>query len=563
MALSVRKKIWLGTFFLFMLLLITGGVGIYFMAKLKKEGKNVLQDNYKSLSYCHTMQQQLNNMEGNYIQSLKKFEDALIQQENNVTEQGEDKATNDLRSYFNRLKSGDTIRQNMQAVEKQIQSILSLNMEAIQRKSKIAEKTAEDALTLIISLGSFVFLIAFSFMVNFPSIVTNPISRLTDGIKEIANKNYKHRIHIDNKDEFGKLADSFNEMAARLEYFESSSLNKLMFEKSRAEAVINSLKDASIGIDKNNIVLFANHQALQLLGLKHEDIVGKSVNEISHRNDLFNFLIENETSTPFKVVMDNRENFFAKEVIDVTQGETKNKVIVLKNITSYKELDVAKTNFIATISHELKTPLASSDFSLKLLEDERISKLSPGQKELIENLKSDNKRMLKILSELLNMSQVETGRIQLNVKKVNAAVIIGNAIQAVSGNAKEKEIVIKNAAGEDLPVIEADADKTTWVLNNFLTNAIKYSFNKSSIEVSAVRENEGMVFSVKDHGPGIDKAYLPRLFERYFQVPGSKEKGTGLGLAISKDFIEAQGGKIWVESEIAKGSVFYFSLPLK
>lgn len=563
MALSVKKKIWLGTFFLFMLLLITGGVGIYFMAKLKKEGKNVLQDNYKSLSYCHTMQQQLNNMEGNYIQSLKKFEDALKQQENNVTEQGEDKATNDLRSYFNRLKSGDTIRQNMQAVEKQIQSILSLNMKAILRKSAMAEKTAEDALSIIISLESFVFLIAFSFMINFPSIVTNPINRLIDAIKEIANKNYKHRIHIDNKDEFGKLADAFNDMAARLEYFESSSLNKLMFEKNRAEAVINSLKDASIGIDKNNMVLFANHQALQLLGLKTEDIVGKSVNEISHRNDLFHFLIDNETSAPFKVVVDNRENFFAKEVIDVTQGETKNKVIVLKNITSFKELDVAKTNFIATISHELKTPLASSDFSLKLLEDERVSKLSPGQKELIENLKSDNKRMLKILSELLNMSQVEAGRIQLNIKNVNPEEIIDNAIQAVAGGAKEKEIMIKDISAKNLPFIQADADKTTWVLNNFLTNAIKYSFDKSLIEVSAVQENEGMVFSVKDHGPGIDKEYLPRLFERYFQVPGSKEKGTGLGLAISKDFIEAQGGKIWVESEIAKGSVFYFSLPLK
>jgi NtrC-family two-component system sensor histidine kinase KinB len=226
-------------------------------------------------------------------------------------------------------------------------------------------------------------------------------------------------------------------------------------------------------------------------------------------------------------------------------------------------LDVAKTNFIATISHELKTPLASSDFSLKLLEDERVSKLSTTQKELIENLKRDNKRMLKILSELLNMSQVEAGRIQLKIKNVNPAEIIENAIQTVAGSAKEKEIIIKDTSAKDLPPIQADADKTTWVLNNFLTNAIKYSFNKGSVDVSAVKQNGGMVFSVKDHGPGIDKQYLLRLFERYFQVPGSKEKGSGLGLAISKEFIEAQGGHIWVESEIAKGSTFYFSLPIK
>ena len=563
MTISVKKKIWLGTLFLFLLLLITGGVSIYFMAKLKRDGKNVLQANYESLSYCHSMQQQLNSISANYMRSITNFEQALKQQEGNITEQGEREATGNLRIRFNKLKKADTTGQNIHSIETEIQSILALNMNAIQRKSRLAEKTAEDALTIIITLGGFVFLIAFTFMINFPSIVTNPISRLTEAIKEIANKNYTHRIHLDNKDEFGKLADAFNEMAERLTFFESSNLNKLMFEKNRAEAVINSLKDASIGIDKNNMVLFANYQALQLLGLRSEEVVGRLVNELKNRNDLFGFLIDKESTTPFKIVMENRENYFIKEVIEVEQGDTKNKVIVLKNITSYKELDVAKTNFISTISHELKTPLASSDFSLKLLEDERVSKLSPEQKELIVHLKEDNQRMLKILSELLNMSQVEAGRIQLNIQKVNPNKIIRDAIQAVSVNAKEKEIVITNTITKDLPEINADADKTTWILNNFLTNAIKYSYSNSSVEVSAINQNGNVIFSVKDFGPGINNEYIPRLFEKYFQVPGSKEKGTGLGLAISKEFVEAQEGKIWVESELSKGSTFYFQLPVK
>lgn len=563
MAVSVKKKIWLGTLFLFLLLLLTGGIGIYYMAKLKTEGQNVLKANYESLSYCHTMQQQLNNVETSYTQSIANFEDALVKQEHNVTEQGEGKVTCVLRNNFNKLKSGDTSKENILVIETPIQSILTLNMEAIQRKSKIAEKTAEDALTIIISLGGLVFLIAFTFIINFPSVVTNPIYKLTEAIKEIANKNYKHRINIDNRDEFGKLADAFNEMAERLEYFESSNLNKLMFEKNRAEAVINSLKDASIGIDKNNKVLFANFQALKLLGLHSEDVVGKPVDEVGRKNDLFNLLIDKDTTTPFKIVVDNRENYFIKELIEVSQGEAKNKVIVLKNITSFKELDAAKTNFIATISHELKTPLASSDFSLKLLEDQRISQLSAEQRELIESLKNDNQRMLKILSELLNMSQVEAGRIQLNTAIVNPASIIEFAIQAVAGNAKEKEVEIKDTSDKELPAIEADADKTTWVLNNFLMNAIKYSFNNSSIEVKAVQQNRNLIFSVKDYGPGIAKEYLPRLFERYFQVPNSKKEGTGLGLAISKEFVEAQQGKIWVDSEIGKGSIFNFQLPIK
>ena len=225
-------------------------------------------------------------------------------------------------------------------------------------------------------------------------------------------------------------------------------------------------------------------------------------------------------------------------------------------------MSVAKTNFISTISHELKTPLAASDFSLKLLEDERVSKLTTEQKELIANLKEDNLRMLKILSELLNMSQVEAGRIQLNLEKVNPAEVIEQAIHAVSANAKEKQISIINLSDKMLPAVTADADKTTWVLNNFLTNAIKYSYTNSSVEVNATVQNGSVIFSVKDFGSGIEKAYLPRLFERYFQVPGTKEKGTGLGLAISKEFTEAQNGKIWVETEIGKGSQFNFQLPV-
>jgi len=563
MTLSVKKKIWLGTFFLFLLISLTAGVGIYYIAELKTEGKNILQDNYESLFYCHSMQQQLDSITGNFDQVAGKFENNLKLQENNITEQGESEATQSLRSDFNKLKAGDTTKRNIQLIEQQLQSILFLNMRAIQRKSNMAQKTAENALVIIITLGGLVFLISLTFTFNFPSIVSNPINRLTEAIKEVANKNYEHRIHINNKDEFGILANSFNEMAERLEYFESSNLNKLMFEKSRAEAIINSLKDASIGIDKNNRVLFANQQALQLLGLQLEETVGKRVEDLKITNDLFAFLIDKENTTPFKIVVDNRENYFIKEMIEVKQGDAKSLVIVLKNVTSYKELDAAKTNFISTISHELKTPLAASDFSLKLLENERLSKLSPEQKELIENLKHDNQRMLKILSELLNMSQLETGRIELNIQKVSPARIVENAILAVSSSAKEKEITILNTTEQGLSEINADEDKTIWILNNFLTNAIKYSYTNSSIEVRAFRQNGKVIFSVKDFGPGIDAVYIPRLFEKYFQIPGSKEKGTGLGLAISKEFVEAQMGKIWVESEIGKGSIFYFQLPVK
>ena len=191
MALSVKKKIWLGTLFLFLLLLITGGVGIYYTAKLKSDARNVLQDNYESLSYCHAMYQQLNDYENNYNKSTQGFENTLQKQEKNITEQGEQQATISLRFHFNKFKSNDTSKQNLQSIREELQKILNINMVAINRKNLAAQHSAIDALSIIIALEGIVFLIAFTFIVNFPSIITKPIAQLTDAIKEIANKNYK------------------------------------------------------------------------------------------------------------------------------------------------------------------------------------------------------------------------------------------------------------------------------------------------------------------------------------------------------------------------------------
>ena len=260
-SMRVKRKIWLGSFFMFTLLIATAVVGIIFMAKLKKDAKNILQDNYESLSYAVEMEQSLDTVSFINQKTIRRFDNALTKQEHNITEPGEAQVTANLRKAFAKFINGDTSRLNLRTLRESIQGILSLNMQAIQRKGQNAEKTAGNALTIIITIGGLVFVIGLTFVINFPGIITTPISNLTQAIKEIANKNYKHRIHIDNKDEFGELADAYNEMAERLEYFESSNLNKLMLEKARAEAVINSLRDASIGIDKNDRVLFANKKS--------------------------------------------------------------------------------------------------------------------------------------------------------------------------------------------------------------------------------------------------------------------------------------------------------------
>jgi NtrC-family two-component system sensor histidine kinase KinB len=202
--------------------------------------------------------------------------------------------------------------------------------------------------------------------------------------------------------------------------------------------------------------------------------------------------------------------------------------------------------------------------SLKLLNDQRVGKINSEQEQLISHIEDDNNRLLKITSELLELSQVETGNIQLNFVPVNPMQIVDYAITSIKFQAEQKEVKLEVLKDDNLPDVQVDVEKTAWVLVNFLSNALRYSAAKSRIVITFSKVKDTVDFAVKDFGKGIDEAYQKRLFDRYFQVPtdGQNKSGSGLGLAISKDFINAQGGQIGVESAIGEGSRFYFSLPV-
>ena len=559
MAIKLKTKVALGGLFFFALLITVTVVSFFYFNKISLDAKNIVRDNYETLNYSREMLRVLDSL-GDSGSAFDVFEKNLRLQEDNITEPGERELTESLRQNFNRLKEKGQADSLAFSIRSNINDIMKVNLKAIDTKNQAAQAAADKAKTIVTICITICLLLGFTFLFNFPSLVASPVAKLTEGIKAVANKNYSERIHLNRKDEFGELAEAFNTMAERLNEYEHSNLAKILFEKQRAEAVINSLKDASIGIDKKGVVLFANQQAVQLLNLNEQEIIGLAKEEIMKRNDLFRFLINEQSSSPFKIVVEGKENYFIKEVMELShEGEKTGNVIVLKNITPFKELDVAKTNFIATVSHELKTPLASSDFTLKLLEDERVGSLTSGQKELVESLKEDNKRLLRILSELLDMSQVESGKIQLFIREVQPGELVEKAVHSVLNTAKQKNITVKKEVADNLPLIRADADKTTWVLNNFLTNAIRYSTENAEIIVTAQLIDNRVEFSVQDFGKGIDPRFKDKIFDRYFKIPGNKE-GSGLGLAICKEFIDAQGGSISVISEPGKGSRFSFSL---
>ncbi|WP_281225819.1 sensor histidine kinase [Flavobacterium aquiphilum] len=569
---KIKTKLTLGVGLLFFLIVLLVGLATRQVYKLSNDTENILVANYNSLDYSRNMLKELGKIEKEG-KSFEKFDKFLKLQSQNITEIGEDEFTQNLIEDIVMYKKQNTSLLASK-IRNDIFDIMKVNMDAIQRKSNIASKTAQDAILWISLTGTTCFVIAFTLLINLPSNIANPIRDLTNSIRQIADRNYQQRVHFESHNEFGDLARSFNTMAMKLQEYNESNLAKLMMEKKRVETLINNMRDPVIGLDDKNTILFVNEQALNISSLKAIEVIGKSANEVAISNDLIRsllqHLVDNEIKSKpetLKIYADKKESYFEKQFIPIEIIPTGEKerinigsFIILRNVTAYKELDEAKTNFIATVSHEFKTPIASMKMSLQLLENEGIGELNQEQKELVHSIYDDANRLLKTTGELLNITQVESGKTKINIEHCAVKPIVMQAIESTKSTAEQNKIKLELITEENLPEILVDKEKTVWVISNLISNAIRYSYENSSVRIEVEKDSKNIFISVIDNGLGISSQYKDKIFDKYFRVPGTVKEGTGLGLAISKEFIEAQGGKISVESELGSGSKFTVQL---
>ncbi|SFD71014.1 ATP-binding protein [Spirosoma endophyticum] len=610
---SIKSKIAVALAFMFTIILVLGGLSAYYLNELSSDSQAILKDNYISLEYVSNMQKALamsTETPEQDPEGLTDFDRNLKKQEGNVTEIGEQEITSSLRREFNRLRSKPTDSPIIARIRQHLFALDDINRQAIIRKNETAKQTAKDALLWVAVAGTVCFLILFSFIINFPGYIANPVRELTRGIKQVTKRNFEERLHIDSNDEFGELAKSFNSMAQKLDEYEHSNLAQVLYEKRRIDTLIHIMSEGIVGMDEKRRILFANPVACRLLGMDEAQLVGQYAPDIAASNDLMRTLIQDiMTDTPldteqngFLKIYDPRpdgprpdgfkpdglgadgrgkESYFKRRThrVDVIRtgeihSELAGYVMVLENITPYKELDLAKTNFIATISHELKTPLSSIKMSLKLLEDSRIGQVNDEQKQLIGNISDDTNRLLNLTSELLNMAQVESGQIQLNIQAVVPVDVVNYAANALRVSAENKRIRLSITVPSALPIVLADPDKVSWVLVNFLSNAIRHSPENSVIDISAQQVNTYVEFRVRDHGAGIRPEHQDKVFDRYFKAPSlngqatqsasgtSMPGSTGLGLAISSEFIRSMNGQIGLDTSITDGAAFFFRLPI-
>ncbi len=601
--LQLRTKIRVVLLILFAVVTLIGVLAGYFVQRTTTNTLLMMRENYNSINYTRKMSESLNEMVMVFgletstptfrRQELRKaaaqFERYHKLQMDKVKGEEERLRTEELKESFVLFKSNlmqmadaNEVSVNLymqkQYIDELLQSVFDLNEKMMKAREEDARQIANKASLTMIILGSVFFIFAIVALFYFPAYVADPIQNMTESIRQIARKNYSERITVESGDEIGEMAKSFNLMAEKLEEYESINMSQVLSEKKRTETIVSRMNEAIIGLDDNKNLLFVNPPALHLLDIPEENLIGQNAKQLTRQHPVLQSLLkevmnnEVKTSTTFPAVSidkDGKRQYFNKDVLRIESPSDEpdapasvGYIIILKNVTELKEQDLAKTNFMATLSHELKTPIAAIDMSVKLLEDERIGQLNSEQWDLTGTIRLNSSRILRMVNEILDISRIETGQLQLELEKVTPDAIVVRALDNVKTFIADKSMVVIQHISTDLPALHIDIHKTTAVMVNLLTNAVRYSPENGTIEIGVEQQNGSVKFSVMDSGPGISEEEQRKLFQPYRRAAGDKTKGTGLGLAISKEFVEAQGGRIWVESRPGAGSTFSFSLPL-
>jgi two-component system phosphate regulon sensor histidine kinase PhoR len=259
-----------------------------------------------------------------------------------------------------------------------------------------------------------------------------------------------------------------------------------------------------------------------------------------------------------------RQHFFAATVAAVRAGETSGAVVVLHDITELRRLERVRRDFVANVSHEFRTPLtAIQGFAETLLAGAMDD--PQNRERFLEIIVEHSRRLARLTEDLLKLSKMDADRLELEIRRVSVSQLIESCIETTQHRATEKEIAISVQPSDAVPDIAGDRRRLAEVLQNLLDNALQYTLSRGEIFVSAKARDAEVVFTVADTGIGIPKADQPRIFERFYRVDAARSRelgGTGLGLSIAKHIVEVHGGRIWVDSEIGRGSQFHFTVPI-
>lgn len=394
----------------------------------------------------------------------------------------------------------------------------------------------------------------------------------------------EHRFNIHTGDEIEAISNSLNTVAATLHQATSQSTlakENVVAERNKLNTIIASITDGVVVLDLHRNIVLANKAAEKISGFAAQEITGQLAdNFLLFKNkegkavtvaEAFKTGQGQTTPTPLSLTLigkDKQEKQIELIVAPVAEGVQADLgcVLILYDISQRKALEQMQIDFVSMASHEIRTPLTSIVNYLQTVSDEAGGKLDPELKGFLDRALQSAKQLSVLVTNLLSVSKVERGSFSVLLQPLNWQQKLTQLVEDNRATAVQKGLTLTlSLPPQPLPQVMADEVRISEVVNNLISNAINYSKPSGSIEVSAKIEGNEVITAIADNGQGIPKEAIPNLFAKFFRVAGSLEQmrqGTGLGLYISKSIVQLHHGRIWVESELGKGSTFYFSLPI-
>ncbi len=610
MTLSLRSRIFLTLAPLLVLLAILGSAGAWLLYHLGGRIDVILRENYESVIAMERLNEALERIDssfqfalageedkarGQYAPSWGSYREALVKEEHNITLPGERELVERLadltRQYraqgeaFYKLPPKDAGRHDAYfnkdrglyrtflEIKDVSGQILLLNQKNMEEAARDARHTAADSLLYFgLGLGAAVVLAVLLAWYN-SRVLLHPISAVTRSAQAIGAGNLDQVVPVLARDELGQLADAFNVMARQLRAYRQSSYDRLLRAQRTSQATIDSFPDPVLVIDPQGAVEMANPAAQRLLGVrprKEGDIVLTWGAPEALRAPLEKALLQQQPYQPeglgqvVVLALGGQEHFFLPRVLPIADpyGNTLGAAVLLLDVTRFRLLDQVKSDLVATVSHELKTPLTGIRLVVHLLLEEAVGPLTPKQTELLLDARDNAERLLTMIDNLLDLARIEEGRVRLQRVSESPASLLRSAAEAIRPRAEDKEVAVAVEAPDGLPPVAIDVERMGHALGNLLDNALAHTERGGRITLGAAAEDGAVVLSVTDTGVGIPPEHLPHLFERFSRVPGqSGGGGTGLGLAIVRQIVTAHGGSITCESRPGEGTTFRITLP--
>lgn len=605
---TLRKKILIGYGIVLALMVVIFVWSFVNLLYLGQASDAILRENYKSILAAENMIEAIERQDSATLLIMLDYMDEGLTQfrenesqflqwlgraKDNITVQGEDKIVNTIETgYSSYLVSFSKLRflyqtdkqasapfyhggvlPSFKLVRDECIRLREINQSTMTESSDRARRIAGTAVWSIVIIGITAMGIGLVFSLMLSNILVRPLRQIMEATRKIAEGGYDVEIPSNSSDELGSLASHFNTMVKKVKSYHDMNIGQIVAEKQKSESVIRSIDDGIIVVDSEFRITNINPTAAKAFGIGPEEAQNKHFLEIIRSEQLFKYmkqlfesqqpLLIEEGEDIYTIQHGEEQRHYQFSITPIKAGPMLEAILLLRDVTKLRELDRLKSEFVMMASHELRTPLTSIGMSIDLLTEGSISKLNEKEQQLLLAAHEEVQRLKALVSDLLDLSKIEAGKVDMEFDKVSVSLLFEKAVAVLKTQADEKSIKLSFEAKEGLPQVKADPNKITWVLTNLISNAMRYTSAGGNIRLAAVQVYPQVHILVSDDGTGIPYEYQSRIFDKFVQVKGEKAgEGSGLGLAICKEIVRAHGGTIWVDSTPGQGSTFTFTLPI-